>query len=208
MRAARWGELVALRRQNVHLYGDDASHIVIDLEYGVLHENNDGHLWLDPPKTLASAARSRSPWVSTPRSCDRSSRTQWTAWESSSRSDPVAVKPCCHGHRTKRKLPGGAEGTRTPDPHTARSQTPSVMGAVAMSGSHIPSRSVRRRTRPWLLGRLLVGTVGLYHRHRGQAGAERRRGSRAPGTVWARRPRRRPSGLDQCQGGSCAGEPD
>ena len=47
----RWGELAGLQRDHVHL---DAGVIVIDPEYGALHESAHG-LWLGPPKTPASA---------------------------------------------------------------------------------------------------------------------------------------------------------
>lgn len=47
----RWGELAGLQRDHVHL---DRGVIVIDPEYGALHESAHG-LWLGPPKTPASA---------------------------------------------------------------------------------------------------------------------------------------------------------
>jgi hypothetical protein len=47
----RWGELAGLQRDHVHL---DRGVIVIDPEYGALHESTHG-LWLGPPKTPASA---------------------------------------------------------------------------------------------------------------------------------------------------------
>ncbi|WP_086668146.1 tyrosine-type recombinase/integrase [Lentzea kentuckyensis] len=49
---ARWGELVGLQRQNLHL--DDAC-FVIDPNFGSLHESASGKLWLGPPKTPQSA---------------------------------------------------------------------------------------------------------------------------------------------------------
>jgi integrase len=47
----RWGELAGLQRDHVHL---DRGVIVIDPEFGALHESAHG-LWLGPPKTPASA---------------------------------------------------------------------------------------------------------------------------------------------------------
>lgn len=49
--ATALGELAGLQRDHVHL---DHGTIVIDPEYGALHESAHG-LWLGPPKTPASA---------------------------------------------------------------------------------------------------------------------------------------------------------
>jgi integrase len=47
----RWGELVALHRDNLDL---DAGRLVVDAEVGSLHESR-GRRWLGPPKTPSSA---------------------------------------------------------------------------------------------------------------------------------------------------------
>jgi integrase len=48
----RWGEITGLQRDHVHL---DRGVIVIDPDYGALHESAAHGLWLGPPKTPASA---------------------------------------------------------------------------------------------------------------------------------------------------------
>ncbi|MEU3628900.1 multidrug DMT transporter permease [Amycolatopsis coloradensis] len=52
---ARWGELVGLQRHNLHLYDDNTGNIVVDPDFGALHEPNKGPLFLGPPKTEESA---------------------------------------------------------------------------------------------------------------------------------------------------------
>lgn len=52
---ARWGELVGLRRHNLHLFDDDTGFMVVDPDVGALHEPNKGGLYLGPPKTEESA---------------------------------------------------------------------------------------------------------------------------------------------------------
>lgn len=54
---ARWGELTGLRRPNVHLCDDDIGHFNIDPHNGCLHEDDNGRLWLGPPKTEESARK-------------------------------------------------------------------------------------------------------------------------------------------------------
>ncbi|WP_027932189.1 tyrosine-type recombinase/integrase [Amycolatopsis thermoflava] len=52
---ARWGELVGLQRQNLHLFDDNTGFFVIDPDIGALHEPDKGPLFLGPPKTEESA---------------------------------------------------------------------------------------------------------------------------------------------------------
>jgi integrase len=52
---ARWGELVGLQRHNLHLYDDNTGNIVIDPDFGALHEPNKGAPFLGQPKTEESA---------------------------------------------------------------------------------------------------------------------------------------------------------
>lgn len=54
---SRWGELTGLRRRNLHLYDDDTGHFTVDPATGCLHEDDDGRLWLGPPKTEESARK-------------------------------------------------------------------------------------------------------------------------------------------------------
>jgi integrase len=58
---ARWGELVGLRRRNLHLtrHDDDtySGYFDIDPDTGTLHESSAGRLWLDEPKTPESARK-------------------------------------------------------------------------------------------------------------------------------------------------------
>ncbi|WP_432850614.1 tyrosine-type recombinase/integrase [Amycolatopsis sp. CA-161197] len=50
----RWGELTGLDRINVHLFDDDTGKIVIDPDFGCLHEPCKGAMFLGPPKTNSS----------------------------------------------------------------------------------------------------------------------------------------------------------
>jgi integrase len=54
---ARWGELTSLQRRHLHLFDDDTGYFDIDPDTGALHEDNQGNLWLGPPKTPESARR-------------------------------------------------------------------------------------------------------------------------------------------------------
>ena len=69
---ARWGELVGLQRHNLHLYDDNTGTIVIDPDFGALHEPNKGaplprptqNRGISPhhhPATLPRAATTRTP---------------------------------------------------------------------------------------------------------------------------------------------------
>jgi integrase len=52
---ARWGELIGLRRQRLHLYENNTGHFDIDPDFGALHEPNKGAPFLGQPKTVESA---------------------------------------------------------------------------------------------------------------------------------------------------------
>lgn len=54
---ARWGELTGLRRPWLHLFDDDSGYFDIDPDYGCLHEDDNGRLWLGPAKNEPSARR-------------------------------------------------------------------------------------------------------------------------------------------------------
>ncbi|WP_409463262.1 tyrosine-type recombinase/integrase [Amycolatopsis sp. GA6-003] len=49
----RWGELVGLQRHNLIL-GDTTGKIIVDPDFGALHEPGSGPMYLGPPKTDAS----------------------------------------------------------------------------------------------------------------------------------------------------------
>ncbi len=51
---ARWSELAALRRPNLHLFDDDSGYLRVDPIDGVLYESGS-QLWHGPPKTTESA---------------------------------------------------------------------------------------------------------------------------------------------------------